>query len=77
MDLNSFCKDRIKLKKISSKKNTLGVADITHIKDKRVSGKSHSGQKWNNRSVEEDPNVLKFMMAENRKKFNLSCGDAI
>lgn len=42
---------------------------------RRASGASQSGAKWNNRSMEEDPNILKFMAAENRKKYNLSCGD--
>lgn len=77
MDLSSFCKDRIKLKKMDSKKGTMGIEDATHIKDRKASGKSHSNQKWNNRSLDEDPSVLKFMMAENRRKYNLSCGDAI
>lgn len=42
---------------------------------RRASGTSQSVAKWNNRSMEEDSNILKFMMAENRKKYNLSCGD--
>jgi len=54
----------------------LSIVD-THVKTRKVSGISNSNNKWNNRSVEEDPNVLKLMMAENRKKYNLSCGDVI
>lgn len=62
IDMNSFCKDKIKMKKISSKRNTLGVID-SQIKMRRQSGTSHSNIKWNNRSVEEDPNIMKYMMA--------------
>lgn len=76
VDLSAFCKDKIKLKKVGSKRNTLSIAE-PQIKLRRVSGTSHSQKKWNNRSVEEDPSVLKYMLAENRKKYNLSCGDVI
>jgi hypothetical protein len=54
----------------------LGVIE-SQIKQRRQSGTSLSNNKWNNRSVEEDPNIMKFMLAENRKKYNLSCGDFI
>lgn len=74
IDLNSFCKDKIKLKKVGSKRNTLAVVE-TQIKFRKASGASQSQKKWNNRSVEEDPSVLKYMQAENRRKYNLSCGD--
>ena len=45
-----FCKDKIKLKKVGSKRNTLGIADI-QIKPKKLLGASNSQKKWNNRSV--------------------------
>ena len=50
IDLNSFCKDKIKLKKVGSKRNTLGIAEI-QIKPKKLLGASNSQKKWNNRSV--------------------------
>lgn len=74
--MNFICNGKLKLKKISSKRNTLAIDD-TQSKMRRLSGASHSQKKWNNKSIEEDPSVLRFMMAENRKKYNLSCGDMI
>lgn len=44
---------------------------------RRQSGTSLSHHKWNNRSVEEDPYIMRAILAENRKKYNLSCGDVI
>jgi hypothetical protein len=51
VDLNSFCKDKIRLKKIGSKRNTLSIADA-QAKPKKVLRASNSQKKWNNRSVE-------------------------
>lgn len=62
VDLNSFCKDKIKLKKISSKRNTLGIGE-PNLKMRRQSGTSQSHKKWNNRSLEDDPSLIKMMMA--------------
>jgi hypothetical protein len=78
-DMSAFCRDKLKLRKVGSKRNTLGIADCP-MKMRKQSGTSHSNSKcnskWNNRSVEEDANIIQLMM-ENRKKYNLSCGDAI
>ena len=49
-DINFICKDKLKLKKISSKRNTLAIDD-TQVKVRRVSGTSQSHKKWNNRSL--------------------------
>jgi uncharacterized protein YlxP (DUF503 family) len=76
VDMNFICNDKLKLKKVTSKRNTLAIDDA-QPKMRRASGASQSHKKWNNRSLEEDESVLKFMMAENRKKYNLSCGDMI
>jgi hypothetical protein len=58
---------------VGSKRNTLGIADC-QLRMRKHSGASHSNSKWNNRSTEDDANIIRFMM-ENRKKYNLSCGD--
>ena len=50
---------------------------IENAKKRRLSGASHSNSKWNNRSVEQDLSAIKTRLAENRKKYNLSCGDMI
>jgi hypothetical protein len=72
-EMGAYCGGR--LKKVSSKRSTLGVAECP-LRARRRSGASHSNTKWNNRSVEEDPNLAR-LMAEHRRKYNLSCGDAI
>lgn len=41
---------------------------------RRESGTSN---KWNNRSLEEDTNNLGLAMADNRRRFNLSCCDKV
>jgi hypothetical protein len=74
-DINAFCREQLKLRKVGSKRNTLGIAE-SQLKMRRNSGTSHSNSKWNNKSMEDDANIIKFMM-ENRKKYNLSCGDII
>ena len=50
---------------------------VAPAKKQKALGVSNSTSKWNNRSVDEDLSAFKMKAIENRKKYNLSCGDMI